>query len=56
MIWIDKKAFEDTYAILKKEKTLEPIYANLKQFIEDTFGITVFNIILQPIKRVSLIE
>ena len=50
MIWIDKKAFEDTYAILKKEKTLEPVYTDLKQFIEDTFGITVFNIILQPIK------
>jgi len=50
MIWIDKKAFEDTYSILKNEKYLEPVYANLKQFIQETFGITVFNIILQPIK------
>lgn len=50
MIWVDKKAFEDTYSILKKEKDLKPIFADLKQFIEKEYGITVFNIIYEPIK------
>lgn len=55
MIWIDKKAFKDTYSILKKEKRLEPTYADLKQFIEKVYGIQVFNIILEPI-RLSFFE
>lgn len=55
MIWIDKKAFKDTYSILKKEKRLEPSYADLKQFIEKVYGIQVFNIILERI-RLSLFD
>lgn len=51
MIWIDRKAFKDTYSILKKEKELESIYKDLKYFIEKTFNITVFNIILKSIHR-----
>lgn len=50
MIWFDKKAFKDTYKILKQEKILEPIYVDLKQFIEETFDIKVYNIVLQPIR------
>jgi len=55
MIWFDKKAFKDTYKILKQEKNLEPIYVDLKQFIEKTFNITVYNIVLKPI-RISIFE
>lgn len=43
MIWIDKKAFKETYSILKQKISLKPVFADLKRFIEDIYSITVYN-------------
>ena len=50
MIWIDKKAFKETYSILKQETSMKPIFADLKQFIEDMYSINVLNIVYEKIK------
>lgn len=50
MIWIDKNAFKETYSILKQETSMKPIFADLKQFIEDMYSINVLNIVYEKIK------
>ena len=45
MIWIDKKRFKKTYSILKQKTKNETSFVDLKRFIEDTYSITVFNIL-----------
>lgn len=47
MVWLSKRSkdnFYDTLKILKNKKTMHFVYAELKKYIENTFGITVFNI------------
>ena len=48
---IDKKAFKEIYSILKGEKQLEPLFLELKEYIESEFGIKVYDIMFSPIKK-----
>jgi len=50
MIWIDKKAFKETYSVLKQKTNMKPIFADLKRFIEDRYSIKVLNIVYEKIK------
>ena len=50
-IMIDKKAFYEIYSILKGEKQLEPLFLELKEYIESEFGIKVYDIVFAPIKK-----
>jgi len=51
VIWIDKKAFNETYSILKQKTSLKPVFADLKQYIEETYSITVYNVIYEKIRH-----
>lgn len=44
MLWFDKKSYERTLAVLKKEVTLTPLFADLKSFIEREFSLTIYDI------------
>lgn len=44
MFWIDKKSYLRTLAVLRKEVALAPLFAELKQFIESEFGLTIYDI------------
>jgi hypothetical protein len=48
MFWIDKRSYMNTLAIMRKGKTMTPMFSELKQFIESEFGITVYNITYEP--------
>ena len=50
-IMTDKKAFKEIYSILKGEKQLEPLFLELKEYIESEFGIKVYDIVFAPIKK-----
>lgn len=44
MFLLNKKEFENAYAIMKKEKVMEPVFLELKKFVENEYKLTVFNI------------
>ena len=41
---IDKKVFKEIYLILKGDKQLEPLFLELKEYIESEFGIKRYNV------------
>lgn len=51
LIISDKKGFYETYEILKKEKSLSPMFLKLKRFVELNYGIHILNIQFKEIKN-----
>jgi hypothetical protein len=48
MFWFYEKSYKSTLAILRGKAALAPIFAELKQFVEGEFGVTVYNITYVP--------
>ncbi|MGE4572448.1 MAG: hypothetical protein AB7E09_06875 [Candidatus Izemoplasmatales bacterium] len=51
MIWIDKKGYKDTYLVMTKQKVIEQTFLELKKFVEEKYGIKIYNVYLQKIER-----
>lgn len=51
MHFIDKKNFFETYAILKKEKQMLPVFCKMKDFVEENFSINILNVKFEKIRH-----
>ncbi len=51
MFFIDKNSFESTLSLLKGETVLSPMFTELKQFMEEEFELTIYNISFEKFSR-----